>query len=71
MIIYAVLTEQSIGRLFMAGIIPGIILTLLFIAAIYVVVARKPELGPPGPKASTRSGWCPCASRCRLSVLSW
>lgn len=54
MIIYAVLTEQSIGRLFMAGIIPGIILTLLFIAAIYVVVARKPELGPPGPKASTR-----------------
>ena len=34
MIIYAVLTEQSIGRLFMAGIFPGIILTLLFIGAI-------------------------------------
>lgn len=53
MIIYAVLTEQSIGRLFMAGVFPGIILTLLFIGAIYLVVLRKPEAGPPGP----RSAW--------------
>ncbi|MEX0305010.1 MAG: TRAP transporter large permease [Leisingera sp.] len=52
MIIYAVLTEQSIGRLFMAGIIPGIVLTLLFIGAIYAVVLRKPEAGAPGEKAS-------------------
>jgi len=54
MIIYAVLTEQSIGRLFMAGIIPGIILTLLFIGAINIVVARKPEAGPRSER-STRS----------------
>ncbi len=53
MIIYAVLTEQSIGRLFMAGVFPGIILTLLFIGAIYIVVRRKPEAGPPGE----RSNW--------------
>jgi len=53
MIIYAVLTEQSIGRLFMAGVFPGIILTLLFIGAIYIVVHRKPEAGPPGE----RSNW--------------
>lgn len=46
MIIYAVLTEQSIGRLFMAGIVPGIILTLLFIGAINLVVARNPDAGP-------------------------
>ena len=46
MIIYAVLTEQSIGRLFMAGVFPGIILTLLFIAAILVTVTRDPESGP-------------------------
>ncbi|MGI3183863.1 TRAP transporter large permease [Nioella aestuarii] len=51
MIIYAVLTEQSIGRLFMAGVFPGIILTLLFIGAIYFVVGRKPEAGPPGPRS--------------------
>ena len=51
MIIYAVLTEQSIGRLFMAGVIPGIVLTLLFIGAIYLTVLRKPEAGPPGERA--------------------
>lgn len=50
MIIYAVLTEQSIGRLFMAGVFPGIILTLLFIGAIYLVVSRKPEAGPHGER---------------------
>ncbi|NKB54387.1 MAG: TRAP transporter large permease subunit [Rhizobiaceae bacterium] len=51
MVIYAVLTEQSIGRLFMAGIIPGILLTFLFIGAIYQTVLRKPHTGPAGPKA--------------------
>ncbi len=51
MIIYAVLTEQSIGRLFMAGVIPGMMLTLLFIGAIYLVVARRPQAGPPGPRS--------------------
>ena len=52
MIIYAVLTEQSIGKLFMAGVLPGICLSLLFIGAIYLVVLRKPEAGPPGPRSS-------------------
>lgn len=52
MIIYAVLTEQSIGRLFMAGIFPGIVLTLLFIGAIYLTVTRKPAAGPRGARAS-------------------
>ncbi|PLS21057.1 TRAP transporter large permease [Neptunicoccus cionae] len=53
MIIYAVLTEQSIGRLFMAGVFPGIILTLLFIGSIYFVVLRNPDAGPRGE----RSAW--------------
>lgn len=52
MIIYAVLTEQSIGRLFMAGVIPGVLLTLLFIGAIYLTVLRRPEAGPPAERAS-------------------
>lgn len=51
MIIYAILTDQSIGRLFMAGVIPGILMTLLFIAAVSFVVARKPEAGPAGERA--------------------
>jgi TRAP-type C4-dicarboxylate transport system permease large subunit len=52
MILYAVLTEQSVGRLFMAGVVPGIILTLLFIGAIYIVGARHLGVGPPGERAS-------------------
>jgi tripartite ATP-independent transporter DctM subunit len=51
-ILYAILTEQSIGRLFISGIIPGILLTFLFIVMIYFRVLRNPELGPRGPKVS-------------------
>jgi tripartite ATP-independent transporter DctM subunit len=54
MIIYAILTEQSIGRLFMAGILPGILLTSLFLVAIYIVTSLSPEKGPAGPRASFR-----------------
>lgn len=52
MIIYAVLTDQSIARLFMAGVFPGICLTLLFIGAIYLIVLRKPDAGPRGERSS-------------------
>jgi tripartite ATP-independent transporter DctM subunit len=54
MIIYAILTEQSIGRLFMAGVIPGLLLTALFILAITIVTRLSPEKGPAGPRASFR-----------------
>jgi len=49
-IVYGILTEQSIGKLFMAGILPGILLTFLFMAAIYIVVTLNPSLAPAGPK---------------------
>ena len=54
LIIYAILTEQSIGRLFMAGIIPGILLTCLFLLAITIVTRIKPELGPVGPRSGLK-----------------
>ncbi|WP_375691686.1 TRAP transporter large permease [Pseudooceanicola sp. LIPI14-2-Ac024] len=47
-VIYAILTEESIGRLFMAGILPGILLTLLFMAAIWVIAYLDPKAGPRG-----------------------
>ncbi|MBW2544023.1 MAG: TRAP transporter large permease [Deltaproteobacteria bacterium] len=53
-IVYGILTEQSIGRLFMAGLLPGLILVLLFILAIVVWTRMRPELGPKGPKAPLR-----------------
>jgi tripartite ATP-independent transporter DctM subunit len=53
-VLYGIITEQSIGRLFTAGIIPGILLTLLFWALIYIWCKRNPALGPPGTPASWR-----------------
>ena len=50
MIVYGIWTETSIGALFIAGIIPGILLTLAFAALIYVQCRLRPELGPVGPK---------------------
>lgn len=48
-ILYGFLTETSIAALFIAGIIPGILLSGLFLLAIYVMCKRNPELGPRGP----------------------
>jgi tripartite ATP-independent transporter DctM subunit len=51
-IVYGILTEQSIGKLFAAGIFPGILLCVLFLATIHLQVLRNPSLAPPGPKTT-------------------
>jgi len=48
-IVYGMATEQSIGALFLAGIIPGFLLTLLYMATVFIQARLKPELGPAGP----------------------
>jgi tripartite ATP-independent transporter DctM subunit len=53
-ILYGILTEQSVGMLFMAGILPGILLTFLFLVAIRIITAFRPSAGPPGPKTSLK-----------------
>ncbi len=53
-IVYGILTEQSIGKLFLAGIFPGILLSILFMLTIYLRVSRRPSLAPPGPKTPLR-----------------
>ncbi|WFC64829.1 TRAP transporter large permease, partial [Pseudomonas sp. REST10] len=52
MVVYAAATEQSVGKLFMAGVIPGVLLGLVLMIAIYVV-ARIKKL-PALPRASLR-----------------
>jgi C4-dicarboxylate transporter DctM subunit len=49
-IIYGIITEQSIGRLYMAGFIPGILQVFLFLITITIMCWLNPELGPRGPK---------------------
>ena len=48
-VIYAILTEQSIGRLFLAGVLPGIVMLLAFILTITLICWVRPALGPAGP----------------------
>lgn len=49
MIIYGLFTQQSIGRLFAAGIVPGILTMLAYAALISVMVRRNPKLAPDPP----------------------
>src|SRR4030042_1328043 len=51
-IIYGLLTEQSIGLLFVAGVLPGILLAFLFALTVSILTAHNPKLGPAGPKTS-------------------
>ena len=53
-IVYASLTEESIGKLFIAGIIPGVMQAVFYMATIYLMCRVKPELGPPGPSSTLR-----------------
>ena len=50
LIVYGVLTEQSIGALFVAGILPAIVMTILFVICIYAQCSIAPDQGPPGEK---------------------
>ena len=52
MVVYAAATEQSVGKLFVAGVIPGILLGLALMVAIYIVAVKKNL--PAMPRASLR-----------------
>jgi tripartite ATP-independent transporter DctM subunit len=53
-IVYGIMTEQSIGKLFLAGIIPGILIAALFCVTIYINCKRNPHLGPAAAPTSWR-----------------
>lgn len=54
MIVYGAFVGASIGRLFIGGIIPGTILALLFMSAIFLMSVRNPSLGPPRERVKRR-----------------
>ncbi len=53
-IVYAILTEQSIGKLFISGILPGLMIAGLFCMTIYWQCKRNPAMGPAGPRFGLR-----------------
>ena len=53
LVIYAILTQESIGKLFMAAVIPGLIAMAGYMVVVKIIVSLKPEAGPAGP----RVGW--------------
>ena len=52
LIVYGIITEQSIGKLFLASVIPGVLVALFFIVIIYVWCRMNPSLGPKGVRSS-------------------
>jgi tripartite ATP-independent transporter DctM subunit len=64
LVIFGLLTETDIRKLFIATIVPVLLLTLLFVAAVWITVALNPRLGPPGKKR-------PLAERMRALKGVW
>lgn len=64
MVIYGIITQQSIGALFMAGFIPGIMQALMYMVCIGVQVRRNPALGPAGTS-------CPLGEKLRALSKVW
>ncbi|MBW1721222.1 MAG: TRAP transporter large permease [Deltaproteobacteria bacterium] len=54
LIVYGILTEESIGKLFIAGVLPGILLSFFFVATVAILCIRDPKLGPPGKSISLK-----------------
>ena len=66
-VIYAILTEESIGRLFLAGVVPGVLLASLFLVTIFARVALDPGIGPAARRYDWRERWTALARS--LSII--
>ncbi|MBN9425540.1 MAG: TRAP transporter large permease [Burkholderiales bacterium] len=54
MVIYGIMTETNIGKLFAAGVLPGILAAALLCLTVFIVTLRQPDAGPRGPRAPWR-----------------
>lgn len=57
LIVFGIIAEQSIGRLFTAAIIPGITQALIYAVVVFVLVRLRPQLAPPGERAEWKDRW--------------
>ena len=57
MVIYGIVTETNIGKLFAAGVIPGLLTAALLMVAVVIMTSRDPEHAPAGEKFSWAERW--------------
>ena len=57
MLIYGILTEQDIAKLFMAGVIPGLLGILFYVIVVRLIASRRPDLCPVGERADRAERW--------------
>lgn len=57
MVVYAILTQQSIGKMFAAGILPGVLAIGFYLLAVQWTIWRRPEAGPPGERMTWPQRW--------------
>jgi C4-dicarboxylate transporter DctM subunit len=55
LIVYGILTEESIGKLFIAGVLPGALLSIAFVLTVGILCTRNPAIGPPGAKTTWKA----------------
>ena len=57
MVIYGIITETNIGRLFAAGVIPGLMTAALMMGGVWYMTRRDPEHAPPGERSTWTQRW--------------
>jgi tripartite ATP-independent transporter DctM subunit len=57
MVIYCLVAQEDVGKMFIAGVIPGILLTALFMVAVYALILRDPASGPAGEPMAATERW--------------
>jgi len=68
-IVYGILTEQSIGKLFISGVMPGIMIAVMFCLTIYLLCLRRPGLGPAAEGITWAMRWKSLAGIVETLVL--
>ncbi len=57
LVIYGIMTEQDIGMLFMAGVLPGLVGVIFYLGAVQFTIWRNPAAGPPGDRLTWNERW--------------
>ncbi len=68
-IVYGIFTQLSIGRLFISGVLPGIMICALFLLTILIWCLKDPLLGPKGEKSTWKERFKSLPGACEIVIL--